>query len=168
MSISITARPHQGGAFLSWLAVSAITGAVGALATQKAASFYVILSRPVWAPPAWLFGPVWTALYLMMGVAAWLVWRTTRDREARTHALQLFVLQLVLNALWSWLFFAWRQGAAAFVEIVLLWACIAFTMRAFARIDRTAALLLAPYLAWVTFATALTWTLWRANPMVLG
>lgn len=168
MSTAITARRHQGGAFLSWLAVTAIAGAIGALATQEAAAFYAILSRPSWAPPAWVFGPVWSALYFMIGVAAWLVWRSTGHAEARIHALQLFIVQLALNALWSWLFFAWRKGAAAFVEIVLLWVCIALTMRAFSRINRTAALLLVPYLAWVTFAAALTWVLWRGNPMVLA
>lgn len=146
-----------------WLVVSLATGAVGALATREAREFYGGLVRPSWAPPGWLFGPVWTVLYLLMGVAAWLVWRNGGWSGAST-ALALFVVQLVVNAAWSWIFFAWRRGAFAFADIVLLVALIVATLVAFGRVERLAALLLIPYLAWVLFASALTYAIWRGNP----
>jgi tryptophan-rich sensory protein len=107
---------------------------------------------------------VWTVLYALMGVAAWRVWR----KAGFGTALYLFLAQLALNALWSWLFFAWRLGAAAFAEVVVLWVLIAATLAAFLRIDRLAGALLVPYLLWVSFACALTYAVWRANPQVLG
>ena len=113
---------------------------------------------------AWLFAPVWTTLYALMGIAAWRVWR----RAGFGVPLSLFLIQLALNALWSWLFFAWRMGAAAFAEVVLLWLLIAATLVAFSRVDRLAGALLVPYLAWVSFAAILTYAVWRANPQVLG
>ena len=119
--------------------------------------------RPEWAPPASLFGPVWTVLYALMAIAAWLVWRTRGVRGAR-GALALFVAQLALNALWTWLFFAWRRGAWAFAEVLVLWVAVAATTVAFARHRRAAGALLVPYLGWVTFAAALTWAVWRLNP----
>lgn len=152
---------------VGWLAGSFVTAAIGALATARAEAFYDQLSQPVWAPPGWLFGPVWTLLYTLMGLAAWLIWRQHGFRGAAV-ALSLFIAQLCANAFWSWLFFAWQQGAGALVEIVVLWLLIAATLGAFWRLDRRAALLLAPYLAWVTFATALNYALWRLNPGVLG
>lgn len=150
-----------------WLVASFITGAAGAVASVRAASFYGQLAQPAWSPPAWLFGPVWSVLYVLMGIAAWLVWRQHGWRGA-SSALSLFVLQLCANALWTWLFFVWHQGALAFAEIVLLWLLIAATLLAFWRLHRLAALLLLPYLAWVSFAAALNLSLWRLNPAVLG
>ena len=135
---------------------------MGAIASQEAGAFYQQLARPAWAPPGWFFAPVWTVLYAFMGVAAWLVWR----RRAY-GPIALFVVQLSLNALWTWLFFAWRQGALSFVAILLLWALIAATMAAFWRVRRAAAALLAPYLAWVGFAAALTYAVWQRNPQLL-
>jgi tryptophan-rich sensory protein len=129
--------------------------------------FYAQLVRPAWAPPGWLFGPVWTVLYLMMAVAAWQVWRERGRAGART-ALSLWVVQLAANALWSWLFFAWRRGALAFGEVVLLWVLVALTVAAFWRIRPLAGMLLLPYLLWAGFATALTFSIWRLNPDLLG
>ena len=139
---------------------------------MDAREFYGQLSKPAWAPPGWLFGPVWTTLYVLMGIAAWRVWRAreaagTSRATARRRGLQLFVVQLAVNALWTWLFFAWRQGFWAFAEISLLWCMIAVTIALFARVSRASAWLLAPYLAWVSFATALTWVTWRWNPGLL-
>ncbi|HKO87250.1 MAG TPA: TspO/MBR family protein [Burkholderiales bacterium] len=151
---------------LGWLLLAFAAAAVGAIASVNAGSFYETLNRPAWAPPAWLFGPVWSALYLMMGVSAWLVWRARGFSGARP-ALLLFVIQLALNALWSWLFFAWHQGGLAFAEVLLLWALIVATAVAFSRISPFAAILLLPYLAWVSFASALCFTIWRLNPGVL-
>lgn len=139
----------------------------GGFATARAGSFYAQLDRPVWAPPASAFGPVWTVLYILMGVAAWLVWRERGFSGARA-ALSLFLVQLALNALWSWLFFAWRLGALASAEVVVLWALILATAVAFWRVRRLAGLLLVPYLLWVGYAAALTVAIWRLNPGVLG
>lgn len=155
---------EAGKALAGWLAASFAAAAVGAVATRQAPEFYAQLVRPDWAPPDWLFGPVWTVLYALMGIAAWRVWR----KAGFGSALYLFLAQLALNALWSWLFFAWRLGAAAFAEVVVLWALIAATLAAFLRIDRLAGALLLPYLLWVSFACALTYAVWRANPQVLG
>ena len=152
---------------LAWLALVAGAAGLGALASMDSSSFYAQLDRPMWAPPAAAFGPVWTVLYALMGVAVWLVWRAPAHRLRRT-ALTLFVMQLAANALWTWLFFAWRQGAFAFAEIVLLLVLIAATMTAFWPVRRWAAVLMLPYLAWVGLATALTWSVWRNNPGVLS
>jgi translocator protein len=142
-------------------------GGIGAIGSMDAPEFYAQLSKPAWAPPAELFGPVWTMLYLMMAIAAWLVWRV-RGFDAAPRTLSLFIVQLIANAAWSWLFFAWQSGAAAFAEIILLWLLIAATIGAFWRVRKLAAVLLLPYLAWVSFAMALTWTCWQRNPHLLG
>jgi tryptophan-rich sensory protein len=147
---------------IGWVLVVFVAAALGALASRHARDFYAGLAKPSWAPPGWLFGPVWTGLYLLMGVAAWLVWRRAGWGGA-TIALSLFLAQLTCNALWSWLFFAWRRGALAFADVVLLLALIIATLLAFLPFHTLAAILLIPYLAWVTFATALTWAVWRAN-----
>lgn len=153
---------------VGWLLLCAATSAVGALASLDARMFYAELAQPAWAPPGWLFGPVWTTLFLAMAIAAWLVWRRPADRRQRRITIGLFLAQLVANALWSWLFFAWRLGGAAFIEVLLLWLMIAATLVAFWRISRVAGALLLPYLLWVTFAAALNFTLWRMNPALLG
>ncbi len=160
-------RSGQLRALVGWLLLSFVAAAVGGFASANAASFYGQLTRPGWAPPAWLFGPAWTVLYLMMAVAAWLVWREGGWHGART-ALTLFVVQLVANGLWSWLFFAWHRGALAFADVVVLWLLIVATIAAFWRVSPLAAVMLVPYLAWVTYAAALTLAVWRLNPSILG
>lgn len=154
----------QAVGLLGWVLLAFAAGAVGAIASVDAGSFYGQLSKPSWAPPASVFGPVWTALYAMMGIAAWLVWRSPGPKSV---ALALFVAQLAANALWSWLFFAWRSGPAAAAEVLVLLALIVATAAAFRQRSRLAALLLLPYLAWVSFASVLTWVLWRGNPGLL-
>ena len=151
---------------MGWLLASFITGGIGAMASANAATFYQQLTQPPWAPPAWLFGPVWSVLFVMMGVSAWLVWRQHGFAGA-AWALRLFVLQLIANMLWTWLFFVWHQGALALAEIIVLWLLIAGTMAAFWARHRLAAVLLLPYLVWVTFASALTYSLWQLNPGAL-
>lgn len=158
---------QQSLGLLGWLALTFVAAALGAMASTQAGVFYASLTKPVWAPPGWLFGPVWSTLYLLMAVAAWLVWRTTVLRVSR-HALGLFVAQLCANALWTWLFFVWRQGAWAFFEVLALWCLILLCIVSFWRLNRLAAVLLTPYMAWVSLATALTWATWRANPALLG
>lgn len=152
---------------LCWLGLSFAASAVGAAASIQAQSSYGQLVQPSWAPPAWVFGPVWTTLFTLMAVAAWLVWRSGGFRSHRL-ALSLFLVQLVFNALWSWLFFAWRLGALSFTDIILLWALIAATLLCFWRIRPVAGLLLVPYLLWVSFAAALNYALWQLNPQILG
>lgn len=154
-------------ALLGWLLLCFVVAAVGAAASVSASAFYAALVKPAWAPPAGVFGPVWSVLYLLMGVAAWRVWCRGGWRERR-GALQLFVLQLALNGLWSWLFFGWRMGGAAFADIVLLILVLLATMVGFWRASRLATLLLVPYLAWISFASVLNWAVWRANPGLLG
>jgi tryptophan-rich sensory protein len=163
------ARPSyvQALALLGWLALCYLAAAIGAVASVNAPAFYGELGQPSWAPPAWLFGPVWTGLYTLMAIAAWLVWRAAPLAETRL-ALGLFLVQLAVNALWSWLFFAWQLGGWAFAEVLLLWVLIAATIAAFWRFSRVAAILLVPYLGWVSFAAALNFWLWRANPGLLG
>ncbi len=126
-------------------------------------AWYAGLNKPSWNPPAWIFGPVWAALYAMMAVAAWRIW-LRGGFAANRRALVLFIAQVALNAAWTPLFFGLQLPAIAFGEILLLWAAIAATMRAFLRVSRPAGWLLAPYLAWVSFAAALNFTLWRLNP----
>lgn len=150
-----------------WLAVCFLAAAVGAAASLQAESFYADLVRPAWGPPGSVFGPVWTALYAMMAVSAWLIWQRRAFRAAPI-GLVLFVAQLALNALWSWLFFGWNLGALSFLDIVVLWALVLATLVIFWRIRPLAGLLLAPYLAWLTFAAALNYRIWQLNPSILG
>ena len=147
-------------------AVAFSAAAIGSIASIRAAEFYEQLSRPSWAPPGSVFGPVWTSLYCCMALASWLVWREGRTRSFT--ALTVYVLQLILNALWSWLFFAWRNGRWAFIEVLVLWAAILLTIVLFWRIRKVAALLLVPYILWVTFASFLTFAVWRLNPQLLS
>ena len=163
---SLTQRQQYMG-LAGWLLLAFIAAAIGAVASVNAASFYLQLQQPSWAPPAGVFGPVWTTLYTLMGIAAWLVWREKPTQNVRP-ALTLFVVQLALNALWSWLYFVWHLGAVAFAGTVVLWLLILATLIAFWRIKPLAGALLVPYLTWVTLATALTWSTWHLNPQILG
>jgi translocator protein len=151
---------------LLWLALCAGVATLGAVASIDAKDFYSRLDQPSWAPPSAVFGPVWTLLYACMGVAAWLVWRERGWARAR-GALGLFVLQLALNALWSWLFFAWHRGGLALADIVAMWLLILATLIAFVRVRKLAGWLLVPYLAWVSFAAALNYSVWMRNPQLL-
>jgi benzodiazapine receptor len=153
-------------ALLGWLALCYAAAAVGGAASMNSSGIYSVLDRPAWAPPSAVFGPVWTVLYALMGVAAWLVWRA-RGWSRASGPLLLFVAQLMLNALWTWLFFAWQQGAWAFADIALLWLLLVATVLAFWRVRPLAGMLLLPYLAWVSFACALSWSIWQRNPQVL-
>jgi translocator protein len=152
---------------IGWLAICFVAAAIGAAASVDAGPFYAGLVRPGWAPPASVFGPVWSVLFVLMAVAAWLVWRKDGFRAARV-ALLVFLGQLALNALWSWLFFAWHRGGLAFADILVLLAMIVATMVAFWRVRPLAGALLIPYLLWVGFASALNLAVWRLNPQVLG
>ncbi len=163
----VVSKKKQIIGFAAWLAVCFLAAAIGAAASVQAGSFYTQLTRPEWAPPPGWFGPVWTALYALMGIAAWLVWRAEGFRAARI-ALTLFLAQLAVNALWSWLFFGWHLGNFAVADILLLWLLITATLIAFWRIRPLAGALLVPYLLWVSFATALNYSVWQLNPQILG
>lgn len=152
---------------VGWLLLCLVVGALGAVASIDAASFYTDLVRPHWAPPPTVFGPVWTVLYAMMAAAAWLAWKRGGFAAAR-GALSLFLLQLAANALWSWLFFAWKLGGWAFADILALWALLVATVIAFWRQRPMAGALLVPYLLWVSFAAALNYSVWQLNPVELG
>jgi tryptophan-rich sensory protein len=124
--------------------------------------WYESLVKPSWTPPSSVFGPVWTLLYIMMGIAAWLVWQ----RRAVAHVtvpLLLFAVQLILNGMWSYIFFGRQEPAVAFFEIVVLWAAILFTLVAFWKIRAAAGALMVPYWLWVSFASVLNFQLWRLN-----
>lgn len=140
----------------------AAAGLGAAATTPEIRGWYASIAKPAWNPPDWIFGPVWTLLYLMMAVAAWLVWRRAGFAGAKLP-LALFAIQLALNSLWSVLFFGLHNPGAAAVEIVLLWGTILATLIAFRRRSRWAGGLLVPYLAWVSFASALNFTIWRLN-----
>lgn len=156
----------QIGALGVSLLVCFTAAAIGGLATRSAPEFYSTLARPSWAPPSSMFGPVWTVLYALMSLALWLVWRQRAVHDVR-GSIVLFGIQLVLNALWSWLFFAWRLGRLAEVEILVLLVAIVMTVVAFWRVRPLAGVLLLPYLAWVAYASALTFAIVRRNPDVL-
>lgn len=161
------ARIQGVAGLIGWLLATFAAAAIGAAASVQAATFYGRLAQPAWAPPSWLFGPVWSLLYLLMGIAAWLVWREGGFARQR-RVLVLFVCQLVLNALWSWLFFGWHRGGLAFADIVVLWLLIAATLAGFWRVRQLAGALLVPYLGWVSFALALNYAVWQLNPQALG
>jgi tryptophan-rich sensory protein len=153
---------EQALALITCLAIVFAAAAVGGLFTGTSVStWYRTLAKPSFTPPDWVFGPVWSTLYAMMGVAAWLVWR--QSRPGVRLALALFAVQLALNVAWSALFFGLRLPGAAFAEVLVLWLAIAATLLAFLRISSVAALLLVPYLAWVSYAAALTFSIWRLN-----
>jgi tryptophan-rich sensory protein len=140
-----------------------VGGLSGVLTAPSIRGWYRTLERPDWNPPDWVFGPVWSALYLTMGLALVQVVRSEQDRAARQVGLGLFVLQLVLNFGWSWIFFVNHDLGGAVVEVLALWLAIAATIASFAAVRRSAALLLMPYLAWTSFATLLTVEVWRRN-----
>ena len=138
-------------------------GGLGAIVTTpEIEGWYRTLQKPTWIPPDSVFGPVWTTLYVLMAIAAWLVWKPAGSKAA-AMPLAFFGAQLLLNVSWSWIFFGMHQPAWAFVEIVILWLAILATTAAFFRCLKAAGWLLVPYLAWVSFAGVLNFTIWRMN-----
>lgn len=135
----------------------------GMVTRDSVITWYPTLEKPIFNPPNWIFAPVWTLLYVMMGVAAGLVWTSNSDEKTTQKALGFFAIQFGLNALWSYLFFGLHNPLLALVEIVLLWLMIWETYNQFRKIDKTAGLLLIPYLAWVSFATILNASIWWLN-----
>ena len=156
------ARSEWVGLIIFLAVCFAVAGLGGMATTPEIPGWYQRLAKPSWTPPNWLFGPVWTALYACMAVAAWLVWKRV-GWQGGDGALTVFGIQLALNLAWSFVFFKFHLTGWAFAEIVLLWAAIAVTIVKFAPISTAAALLLVPYLIWVTYASALNFAVWRMN-----
>jgi benzodiazapine receptor len=138
-------------------------GGLGAIATTpEIEGWYKTIAKPSWNPPGWIFGPVWTSLYIMIAVAAWLVWKPKGFKPAATP-LTLFGVQLGLNVAWSWIFFGMHQPGWAFAEIIVLWLAIVATTVAFFLRSKVAGSLMVPYLAWGSFASVLNFAIWRLN-----
>ena len=148
-----------------FVAVSFAAGATGLI--FRPGNWYRQLDKPWWRPPDWLFGPVWTVLYALIGLSGWLVWREAGLFGA-TLPLSVYAVQLILNAAWTPIFFGLHRLGLATAEILVLWASIVATIVLFYPISSTAALLLVPYLAWVSFASVLTFSIWRRNPVSTG
>lgn len=150
-------------ALILFLALSAAAATLGGYWTSlSVGDWYASLQKPTWNPPGWVFGPVWTALYILMAVAAWLVW-LSRPGPERTIALGVYVTQLILNTTWSGAFFALRSPVLGMVNILLLLLLIGWTIKRFRGVSPAAAVLMIPYMGWVTFAAAINFTLWRMN-----
>ena len=139
-------------------------GSLGGIFTAaEIQGWYLHLNKPSWNPPNWLFAPVWTTLYLLMGISLYLVWKTAAGTDAKRWAIIIFIAQFVLNFLWSYIFFREHLMGWAFVEIIVMWIAILCTIIAFSRINKTAAWLLVPYISWVSFAAILNYTVWQLN-----
>jgi benzodiazapine receptor len=152
-------------ALLGFVVLCFAAAGFGALFTTPRTSpggWYSQIQKPSWTPPSWLFGPVWSALYLMMAMAGWWVWRQG-GWGAQRGALTLFLVQLVLNAAWSGLFFGLRSPSLGMIGIVLLWIAILLTVLAFFRVSPLTGWLMVPYFLWVSYASALNFTIWRLN-----
>ena len=147
-------------ALAGWSVLS--IGVAGVAGAARPGAWYRGINKPSWNPPDWVFAPVWSLLYTLMGVAAWLVWQQ-RAETAVQLALGLFVVQLLCNALWSWLFFGWHRMGVAMLELMVLWCLILATIVAFWQVRPLAGGLLIPYLTWVSFAGFLNYTLWHLN-----
>lgn len=146
------------------LALPQLAGLSGVLFTDTGeSSWFQQLQKPAWNPPSWLFGPVWTTLYILMGFAFYLVWKSDAPQKVKRPAMALWVVQLVLNFLWTLIFFGAHEPGWALVEIIVLWIAILLTIFAFARINKPAAWLMVPYISWVSFASILTATIWHLN-----
>ena len=151
------------------IGISEMAGIIGSVFTISAIpNWYSTLVKPALNPPSWIFGPVWTTLYALMGIAAFLIWssyaKVSEDKKKGIKvALALFGIQLVLNTLWSIIFFGLHNPGGALVEIVFLWLAILATIIAFAKISKPAAYLLVPYLLWVSFASYLNYSIWALN-----
>jgi tryptophan-rich sensory protein len=156
-------RKRDAIGLLAFLAACLLVSAIGGMVTATSVQgWYTTLSKPAFNPPDWVFAPVWTALYVLMAVAAWRVWRTGHS-VARRRALVTFGVQLALNLSWSILFFGFQEVGLALADILVLWSAIAFNALLFWRIERLAGWLLLPYLLWVAFAAALNFSIWLLN-----
>jgi benzodiazapine receptor len=135
----------------------------GIFTVTEIQGWFAQLNKPAWNPPNWLFAPVWTTLYLLMGIALYLVWKTNANIDTKRWAIGIFIVQFALNFIWSDIFFKQHQTGWAFVDIVVLWLAILCSIIAFSKISKTAAWLLVPYISWVSFAAILNYTILQMN-----
>ena len=157
-------RIRNGVELVLFVAFCEMAGVIGAFfTTSSIPTWYAGLRKPDLAPPNWVFAPVWTTLYGLMGVSLFLVWRKTLGKGSRSLAIAVFIMQLILNVLWSYLFFGLRSPFLGVVEITILWFAIAATVTFFSRISRTAGLILLPYLGWVSLAAYLNYMIFTLN-----
>jgi tryptophan-rich sensory protein len=146
------------------IVVSQAAGLLGTIfTTPKIPTWYAELAKPSFNPPSWIFGPVWTTLFLLMGIAAYMVWKNGLENRGTKTALGIFLAQLVANVLWSAFFFGLENPGLGFAWILLLWAMIAWTISEFRKLSKPAAYLLVPYILWVSFASALNFAIWQLN-----
>jgi tryptophan-rich sensory protein len=163
MTTQQESRPRSGLALAGWLLLCFAVAAVSSIfGSRSLSNWYAGLIKPPFNPPNHVFGPVWTILYVLMAVSVWIVWKT-RPSPCRRRGLRLFCVQLALNFLWPWIFFSRHQIFTAFLDIVVLWIAILLTILTFRKMSTTAAWMLVPYLAWVTFASYLNLAIWRLN-----
>lgn len=149
--------------FISIL-IPLLVGAVSGIFTTSAVKgWYALANKPWFNPPNWIFAPVWTTLYVLMGIALFLVWRSEADKAIKQTAIILFAVQLTLNFCWSFIFFKMQQPGWAFAEIILMWLMILLTILWFGKISSVAAWLLVPYICWVSFASVLNYSIWKLN-----
>lgn len=149
--------------FISIAVCLAIGGVSGYFTANEIPTWYATLNKPGFNPPNWIFGPVWTTLYILMAISFWLIWKSNIESSIKNRAMTFFVIQLVLNFFWSILFFSLHQLGFAFVEIILMWLFILFSIISFYPISKTASYLLIPYLLWVSFASVLNFSIWKLN-----
>jgi translocator protein len=146
------------------IAIPLLVGGVsGFFTTESVNGWFTTINKPSFNPPNWIFAPVWTTLYVLMGIAFYLVWKSTGDESVKRTAIIFYSIQLVLNFLWSFIFFKMHQPGWAMVDIVLMWIMILLTILWFGKISSTAAWLLVPYICWVSFASILNYAIWRLN-----
>jgi tryptophan-rich sensory protein len=149
---------------ISSIAICQLAGLIGAIFTSPSIpTWYAALVKPSFNPPSWVFGPVWTTLYTLIGVSLYLIIKDGIDSKEKKTALFVFSIHLILNSLWSIIFFGMKNPLLAFLEILILWGMIVYTMYLFKRINKTSVYLLSPYLLWVSFATILNFSIWRLN-----
>lgn len=141
----------------------AVGGISGYLTTSEITTWYATLQKPSFNPPNYLFGPVWTILYIMMAISFWLIWKSDASESLKNKAILLFGIQLILNFFWSIIFFRFHQLGFAFAEIIAMWVFILLSILAFYPVSKPAAIMLIPYLCWVSFATVLNFSIWRLN-----
>jgi translocator protein len=149
--------------FISILIPLLVGGVAGFFTSSGVNGWYAAANKPWFNPPNWLFAPVWTTLYIMMGIALFFVWKSDADKNVKQTAIILFAVQLTLNFFWSFIFFKTQQLGWAFAEIIAMWVMILLTIIWFGKISSTAAWLLVPYISWVSFASVLNYTLWKLN-----
>ncbi len=148
--------------FVFSIIICQLAGIIGSIFTVSSISdWYTYLNKPFFNPPSWIFGPVWTVLYILMGIAFYLIW--TSDRRKSITPLVIFGVQLIFNAFWSILFFGFRNPFYAFIDIILLWLFIVLSIYLFVKINKKAAYLLVPYITWVSFAAYLNYSIWQLN-----